>query len=145
MKNKILKLIGVAAFMLATLTVNAQTIGGGTSVTGTTNAPLWGVNGNSGASTNSLYLVLPAKTVFLSGIGNTNETVVFSYGAQIAGTTNVTILASITNYFLTGTNGGSFSINVQAQNIAIPIVPFAQVFIGSNLVAFPFTNTIYVP
>jgi predicted small secreted protein len=139
------KILIVAALFLAalTLTANAQTFGSGTSITGTTNAPL--VVSGAGASTNLLYLYIPPKTVVLSGIANTNETIVFSYGGIIAGQTNPVFMASLTNVFLSGTNGGSWTTNIPGQTLVIPFVPYAQAFIGSNYVAFPFTNQIYVP
>lgn len=122
--------------ILLAIPAHAQTYGGGTTITGTTNAML---QNNGSVYTNYAYVTLPLKTVLLSGISSTNETAIFSYGFTVIGQTNPIILASITNSFATGTNGGSWTTNVPSQTITIPIIPWAQASIGA------FTNTLYVP
>ena len=124
------------------IVANAQTIGSGTAVTGTTNAPLT-ISGQA-PFTNQLPVLFPTRSVLVSGITETNETIVFSYGFQLAGTTNVLIVASMTNKFLTGTNSGSWFTNFPAMNLNAPIIPYAQMSIGSNFVTFPVTNTVFV-
>ena len=133
MKKTKLLIIGLAALLLAGVHVGAQTFGGGLTITGTTNAVL------SGVPTTYAYFNLPPKVVNLSNITSTNETVIFSYGFTVSGNTNPVILASVTNSFASGTNGGSWSYTNPAVNLTPQILPWAQVQIGA------FTNTVYVP
>lgn len=114
----------------------AQTFGGGVAITGTTNAVL--LTGGSRV-TNTFYITFPSRTVTLSGVTSTNETAVFSYALASPGSTNVFIVASVTNSFAAGTNNGSWSTNLPQMQVAIPLVQWAQGSIGS------FTNQIYVP
>jgi hypothetical protein len=118
--------------------VSAQTFGGGITITGTTNAPL--VN-NGSIPTNSFTLSFPAKQVTLSNVTSTNETAIFSYGIQLVGSSNIVLLASVTNTFSlpNGTNNGTWITNIPQQALTFQIVPYAQANIGAN------TNGIFVP
>src|ERR1019366_3769211 len=99
---------------LWTLDCQAQTFGGGIAVTGNTNALMQSVPGT--VVTNTGYINIPAKTLLLTGIVNTNETAIGYYGFMIPanwylmpGTTNVYVVASSTNSFAAGTNSGTLS------------------------------------
>ena len=126
----------VAALFFCAVESRAQTFGSGVAITGTTNAQLQvaGV-----VFTNYAFITIPLKAVTLSNIGNTNETAILSYGFTIVGQTNVIILASITNSFAAGTNGGSWSPSIPAQTITVPVIPWAQANVGTN------SNNIYFP
>lgn len=124
------------AAMLCAVESRAQTFGSGVTITGTTNAPL---QVSTVVFTNYAYVTIPVKAVTLSNITSTNETAILSYGFALPGQTNILILASITNSFASGTNGGSWSPQIPAQTITVPIIPWAQASIGA------FTNNIYFP
>ena len=136
--KRIIALLTISACLLA-LNVSAQTFGSGVTVIGTTNAPLVS---NGTPSTNTTYLSFPQKTVTLSGILDTNEVAIFSYGVVFAGSTNIVLIGSFTNSFAL-TNGGigtgTWSTNIPQMTIAAQIIPYAQIAIGSH------TNTVYVP
>jgi hypothetical protein len=134
-------LLTAAVILAVAQKLSAQTFGGGITITGTTNAPL--VSGGT-ILTNTFYLTLPAKTVTLSDIVSTNETVAFAYGVRVGTNANIDIIGVITNSFAlpAGTNqsgSGTWTTNIPQQTIAISIVSYAQAQIGAN------TNTIYVP
>lgn len=127
--------LAIGCLMLASES-RAQTFGSGVPITGTTNAPLM-VAGS--VFTNQAFVTIPLKAVTLYNISSTNETAILSYGFTVAGQTNPIILAAITNSFATGTNGGSWSPQIPAQTITVPVIPWAQASIGA------FTNNIYFP
>jgi hypothetical protein len=135
MKTLIATILIIAGLNIA---ASAQTFGGSTTITGTTNAIL---QNNGTVTTNSVVVNFPAKLVLLTGITSTNETAVFSYGIIVegGGISNLVLVASITNSFASGTNGGTWTTNIPDQNIRVQLVPYAQARIGS------FTNQIYVP
>ena len=137
--------LALLCFPLFALPLSAfsQTFGGGIAISGTTNAML---QSNGSVITNSFYLSVPAKTVVLSGISNTNEVSIFSYGLAVAGSTNIWIVASITNTYTLAQGGtnqsgtGTWSTNLPAQTIQVQLVPWAQANIGATN-----NNNIYVP
>lgn len=135
---QILVVVAILA-LLAALTMpqaQAQTIGIGSIVIGTTNAPLYPM------STNISYFFVPAKTLVVTGI-NTNvspsESMLVSYGFQIPGYTNIFIVNTISNNFAGWTNGTTWSTNIPQQSVAVPVIPYAQAVIGNN------TNSFYLP
>lgn len=131
------KLIALAIITASlAVTAHAQTFGGGVQLIGTSNAPL--VVGTS-VFTNYAYVTIPLKSVVLSGITETNETVIYSYGFTIAGQTNVIIMGSVTNSFAAGVGTGTWTTNIPPQTYTVPVIPWAQAAIGNH------TNTIYVP
>lgn len=127
-------LLLLLSLLLATA-AEAQTFGGGTSVTGTTNAPM---QYNGVIPTNAYGITFPAKPFTLSGVTNTNEVAVIGYGFQVVGTTNVFTLGSVTNTF---TNGATTWVtNIPTVSYTIQVVPYASANVGSTN-----TNTIYAP
>jgi hypothetical protein len=131
MKNIFHFVIFAAVFFLASLKSEAQ-FNSGVTITGTTNAQL--IVGSS-VPTNYATFYLPTKALTISSGISTNETVVFSYGFTVAGSTNIVILGSLTNSFAGYTNS-TWSTNIPPQSFAVPVVPWAQAAIGS------FTNVI---
>ena len=126
-----------AALLLACMVGEAQSIGTGTVVTGTTNAPLWFISGNYyGPVTNSFQFPVAQKFFSSSGIVSTNEVQILSYGFYVAGTTNYFPVNFLTNTFAGGTNGGSFGTNIAQQGVTVLLVPAAQISIGN------YTNTV---
>lgn len=134
--NQIFTFLILIAVLVCAGKSSAQTFGSGVVITGTTNAQLL-VAGT--VFTNYLYVTIPLKAVTLSNITSTNETAILSYGFTVVGQTNLIILASLTNSFASGTNGGSWSPQISAQTIIVPVIPWAQANIGA------FTNNIYFP
>lgn len=125
--------IAVLFLLLAlTLPAKAQVFGGGVTISGTTNSAPQG--------TNSFSLTIPQKSLTLSGVSNTNEVFVGSVAIVILGTTNVVPVSSLTNSFLSGTNGGTWSTNFGGTAIPISYYWVYQASIGSTN-----TNSIYVP
>jgi hypothetical protein len=127
----------IYALVLACFGAKAQSIGSGTAVTGTTNVPLWFINGNYyGPVTNTFQFQVGTKFFSASGITSTNEVQIMSYGFYVAGTTNYIPVNYLTNSFLGGTNNGSFGTNIAQQPVFANLVPAAQISIGN------FTNTV---
>lgn len=135
----ILALLLLACFNAA----RAQTFGSGVPITGVTNVPLI----SAGAPvTNINYIVLPGKTIQLSGVGNTNDVFIGSFYLQIPGYTNTSLgltnlywLASVTNSFLGGTNNGTWTTNTPTVALPVSMPMYMGANIGTNSV------TIYVP
>ena len=137
MKRFFASLILIAAVLCATA-ARAQTFGSGTIISNTTSVLL---QKDSQVFTNYAYVTMPAKPVILSNITSTNETVILSYGFIVQGQniSNAIYIASITNSFVNGTNGGTWTTNIPAQTLTVTLLPTAQAAIGLN------TNNIYVP
>lgn len=140
-------LLAIFALMLATMfcsSANAQTFGGGVNVTGNTNAQLI-VNG--AGLTNTAYSTIPVKTLNVSNITSTNETLIGYYCFQVPtnyplmpGTTNVYVISALTNSFANGTNGGTWSTNIPfANSLPINLPTWMGISVGI------YTNNIYVP
>lgn len=126
------------------LSAGAQTFGGGTAITGVTNVACKDGNGNP--ITNLFYATFPAKSVVLSGVGNTNEVFIGSFYLSLPGYTNVTAgltnlywLASVTNSFASGTNSGTWTTNLVGGVVVIPFPLIMSANIGI------YSNSIYVP
>jgi hypothetical protein len=136
MKNKFAILTLAVGLLVLTPSAPAQTFGGPQTITGTASAPLF-VGGV--INTNPVNMNFPSKTVTLTGISSTNETVIFSWGVQLVGTTNVILLGSLTNSFAGGTNGGTWTTNAPGGQFIANLVPYAQASIGNN------TNGLQVP
>lgn len=137
MKNLILITLTTLVLIICK-SVSAQTFGGPLTFTGTTNAVLL-IGGVP--QTNAFSFTIPPKNLWLYGVSNTNETFIGSYGIQIvtATSTNLVILASMTNSFASGTNSGTWMTNFPSVQISFSPVTIMQAGIGAN------TNQIYVP
>jgi len=124
---------------LWTVDCHAQTFAGGVPITGTTNAPF--VN-NGVIHTNSSTITFPAKTVTLSGIIATNQTIILSDAWQPVGGTNIIVLGSITNSLALANNGitgGVWQTDLPQRSYTLQGVPYVQAVVGN------YTNTVYYP
>ena len=135
-------LLIVAAILLGALGAQAQTFGGGITVTGNTNAQMQ--NSPGVITTNWLTFTSLPRTIVLSGISSTNETAIGYYGFTIPsgwylmpGTTNVYVVSSFTNSFATGTNGGTWTTNFPYVSQQVPTIGVMGLGIGAN------TNSAY--
>lgn len=123
-------IIAIAALFLG-ISAKAQIFGGGAVITGTTNS--------SNFYTNTAYMVLPSKTIQLSSISNTNETIIVNYQIQDTFSNGYYTIYSFTNSFAAGTNSGSWTTNLTPNSAAATLPLRMQIAIGA------YTNTVYVP
>ena len=138
----------ILAALLCAVESQAQTYGGGSSVTGTNFVYAQSSLGNY--VTNVQSYNQPARALLLSGITTTNENVIGYYGFVVPsaypllpGTSNVFVTGTFTNNFNSGTNGGSWSTNlpgVFGQQVNLLGV-MALAISGTNSAGQPLTNT----
>ena len=139
-----MKKIALIATLFALLTVraDAQTLGGGVYVTGTTNVPAQVSVGVY--LTNSLYAYNPQRTVTIGNV-NTNQNIISWYAFQVP--TNWTLVPGYTNIYITGyltnsmagaTQGGTTNITVQGVSTLVTLPGWMGINVGN------YTNTITV-
>ena len=139
MKRYLCLILGLLFLALAGSVSRAQTFGSGTTVYGTTNsAPI---------QTNTFFITVPSKSVLLSQVYSTNEIFVGSYNLQFPGTTALYPIASFTNTFSLpgGTNNGTWSTNIFAATIQVPVNLIMQGQISNAANNVTYTNQLYVP
>jgi|ERR1035437_366362 hypothetical protein len=139
-----MKKIALIATLFALLTARseAQTLGTGVSITGTTNVPAQvsvGVN-----LTNSLYAYNPQRTVIISNV-NTNQNIISWYAFQVptnwvlvSGYTNLYVTGYLTNSMAGATQGGTTNITVQGVSTLVTLPGWMGINVGN------YTNTITV-
>jgi hypothetical protein len=139
-----MKKIALIATLFALLTVrsDAQTLGGGVSVTGTTNVPAQVSVGVY--LTNSLYAYNPQRTVTISNV-NTNQNIISWYSFQVptnwvlvSGYTNLYVTGYLTNSMAGATQGGTTNITVQGVSTLVTLPGWMGINVGA------YTNTITV-
>lgn len=141
MKQTFLAMLVVLAGII---TADAQTIGSSTAISGTNNVP---IQVSAGVYlTNSAYFYAAQKSITLSGIASTNETVIGWYAIQFPsgmvlapGSSNLYIIQSFTNSFASGTNGGTWNTNL----FPVSFPTSWPVYMGLNIGNY--TNLAYVP
>jgi len=130
MKKIYSSLSAVALFLIALILLTApqkaaaQVFNGGTTVVGSSNAP---VLVNFALQTNSAYSSLVARTLLIANV-QSNSIVNVNYGYQWAGLggTNLYIMNTLTTNFNGAgiTNGGTCIIPISAFNNIVPISPW---------------------
>lgn len=133
----------IAVLVTGSICANAQTYGGGVSISGTN----WVFAQASPGSyvTNYLSYNQPPRTLVLSGVSNTNEAPVVYYGFVVPtnyfllpGTTNVYVTSSTNFSFLAGTNGGTTTFTFSGiYGQQVPVQGIMGINIGNN------TNTAF--
>lgn len=141
--NNMKKLFLIATlFALLAVRADAQTLGSGVSVTGTTNVAAQMSVGVY--ITNSAYCYNPPRNVIIANI-NTNQNIISWYAFQVP--TNWTLVPGYTNLYNTGfltnsmagaTQGGSTNITVPAISTLVSLPGWMGINVGS------YTNTITV-
>jgi hypothetical protein len=142
--KKLIPILIVAALFCCAKS-QAQTYGMGTTVWGGTNTVA--VQSSIGVyQTNIASVYMPQKTLILSGISSTNETVVGTYGFQLPntwtllpGSTNIYIVGKFTNSFASGTNSGTWTTNNLYFSSQLYLPGYFNIDIGDN------TNTAFMP
>ena len=106
----------------------AQTLVGPVPISGTTNVPY---QVNWSVPTNSVAWNFQSKTLTVSGIANTNEYILLSWGWELPGSNVFIQLGTVSNNFAAGTNNGSWTNVIPQTTYYQPLVPYAQAVIGS--------------